>query len=245
MGFGSALTVPYCGSAPPASEILLHWNKDPVLVACLLLAGLLWKSLGPSGKAENRAFWAGLAVLAVAFVSPLCALSSGLFAVRSVHHLLIVAAAAPLLGYALPGRAPASVGAAAGLHILIFWIWHVPSAYSAALSADALYWLMEVSLLGSGILFWTALFRTKSPAAELGGLFAMVGQMGLLGAIITFAPQPLYAPHLLTTQLYGLTALEDQQLAGLIMWVASLPFYIAAALPVIARRLSLARQVEV
>jgi len=46
-------------------------------------------------------------------------------------------------------------------------------------------------------------------------LVAMVA-MGLLGALITFAGQPLYAPHLLTTEVWGLDPLEDQQTAGLI-----------------------------
>ena len=44
-------------------------------------------------------------------------------------------------------------------------------------------------------------------------------QMGLLGAVITFAGRPLYAPHLYTAQTWGLTPLEDQQLGGVLMWV--------------------------
>lgn len=58
---------------------------------------------------------------------------------------------------------------------------------------------------------------------------AMV-QMGLLGALLTFTPQPLYAWHLVTTEAWGLTPLEDQQLAGLVMWIAGGGFYLAAAL---------------
>ncbi len=43
--------------------------------------------------------------------------------------------------------------------------------------------------------------------------------MGFLGALITFASRPFYAPHLLTTAAWRLTPLQDQQLGGAIMWV--------------------------
>jgi putative membrane protein len=234
----AASAIPYCGAAPAPGEILRHWNLDPFLIAALLAIALLWQLRAAGSKARGRAFWAGWFILFLAFVSPLCALSSGLFAARSVHHLLLVAMAAPLLGFALQTARRLPLGAATALHILIFWAWHVPAAYAAALSSDWVYWAMQLSLLGSGILFWSALFSGRGFAADIGALIAVIAQMGLLGALLTFAPQPLYAPHFLTTSLYGLTPLEDQQLAGLIMWVASLPFYMAAAIPVLARRLA-------
>jgi putative membrane protein len=56
-------------------------------------------------------------------------------------------------------------------------------------------------------------------------------QMGLLGAILTFADRPLYTPHLLTTQAWGLTPLADQQLAGVIMWI---PAGVILAIAVVA-----------
>lgn len=230
------MAIPYCGAAPLPGEILAQWNLDPALIAALALAA--WASR----RHSSPALWAGFAALLVAFLSPLCALSSGLFAARSAHHLVLVLAAAPLLAYAGIGRTRLSLTAATGLHILAFWAWHVPSLYSAALASDALYWAMQCSLLGSAILFWSAALRSRGLSSQVAALTAMVAQMGLLGALITFAPQPLYAPHLLTAPLYGLTPLDDQQLAGLIMWVASLPLTIAAALPAILRRLHPARE---
>lgn len=232
----AAAGAPYCGFAPFPADIWRHWNFDPLLIAAMAIV-MIWALAGESGAGRSRAFHAGFAMLAIAFLSPLCALSSGLFAARSVHHLLLVAAAAPLLGYALRLPRPVHLGAAAAAHIAIFWAWHVPDAYSAALASDAVYWGMQLSLLGSGLLFWSALFRTREAGRQIGALAAVVGQMGLLGAILTFAPDALYPPHFLTAGLYGLSPLEDQQLAGLIMWVASLPFYAAAAAPVVARRL--------
>ena len=69
-------------------------------------------------------------------------------------------------------------------------------------------------------------------------LLASTVQMGLLGALLTFAAAPLYAPHFFTTNGWGLSALADQQLAGLIMWAPSAAFYLAAALVIAQRWLS-------
>src|SRR3546814_11484875 len=88
---------------------------------------------------------------------------------------------------------------------------------------------MQLSLLASAAAFWGALRRVSSPTAIL-LLLAMMVQMGLLGALITFAGAPLYAPHYATTMVWGLTPLEDQQLAGLIMWAPAAAFYLGAAL---------------
>jgi putative membrane protein len=53
--------------------------------------------------------------------------------------------------------------------------------------------------------------------------------------LITFAGRPLYSPHFLTTEPWGLSAIEDQQLAGLIMWAPSAGLYLGAALFVAQR----------
>ncbi|ALN74307.1 cytochrome c oxidase assembly protein [Aureimonas sp. AU20] len=230
-------SIPYCGLAPAPADLLLAWNLDPVLLALLCLGlALGWRHLG---RTENpgraRRFHAlAFAVVFLAFVSPLCALSSALFSARVAHHLLLIALAAPLLALAWPGRRASLPGlcALALLHVVLVWVWHAPAPYAAALSSDALYWLMELTLLGSGVLLWRALLAPGAPLARVLLVhLCIVAQMGLLGALITFAPAPLYAPHVLTTEAFGLSALEDQQLAGLLMWVpANLPYLLAALL---------------
>ena len=54
--------------------------------------------------------------------------------------------------------------------------------------------------------------------------------MGLLGALIVFAPRPLYPVHLASTTAWGLTPLADQQLAGLLMWVPAMLPYVGVGL---------------
>ncbi len=222
--------LPYCGPAPAAGE--WRWNPDPLLIAALAAAALAF-ALGTRGR--ERALGLGaVAVLAVGFVSPLCALSSALFAARTVHHVLLVAVAAPLLAWALPPRRLGPLALATAGQAVVFWLWHAPAAYGWALSHDVAYWSMQTSLLGTAVWFWAGVRRASPPAAVAHLLVAMVA-MGLLGALLTFAGRPLYAPHLLTTAAWGLSPLEDQQIAGLIMWAPAAAIYLAAALLTLGR----------
>lgn len=221
----ATIWAPYCGVAPEFGE--WRWNLDPVLlgvlavVTCLVVLRL---------KEQRRVFGlAAMAVLVVGFVSPLCALSSALFSARTVHHVLLVAVAAPLLAYVLPMRRYGSLILATAVQGVVFWSWHAPGAYAAALSNDGVYWVMQISLLVSAVWFWASARAASAPAAVVALLAAMLA-MGLLGAILTFAGQAVYAPHAYTTLAWGLTPLEDQQAAGLIMWAPAAALYLMAAL---------------
>ncbi|HEX2019262.1 MAG TPA: cytochrome c oxidase assembly protein [Aurantimonas sp.] len=227
---------PYCGAPPAPADLLASWNGDPLLIAALAVAAAagFWRLRG-EGDGRRRAWHAGaMLMLAAAFLSPLCALSSALFSARVVHHLLLIAVAAPMLALAFPRRRAGGTGLLSllvAVHLVAVWFWHAPQPYEAALTSDAIYWTMELTLLVSGVLLWREL---TAPAAPVGRVLmahlTLIVQMGLLGALITFAPEPLYAPHFLTTAPYGLSALDDQQLAGLIMWVPAIAPYLLAAL---------------
>lgn len=230
---------PYCGPGATPLDWAGRWNGDPWLLAALVLLGLsLWRWVPSERRWPAALAWA---VLAAAFVSPLCAFSSALFSVRTIHHLLLVAVAAPLLAWSLPRRPVGPLAAAVTGQAAVFWAWHAPAAYGAALSHDGVYWLMQASLLASALWFWMAVRAARPPAAVAALLAAMVA-MGLLGALITFAGQPLYAPHLLTTWAWGLSPLEDQQAAGLIMWAPAAAVYLAAALVLLGRWLGPGRR---
>ena len=233
---GARLWMPYCGSAPAPGDWLTRWNLDPALLLGLFAVGLFtWRLC--SDRTE-RAYAAAAMVLAVLlFVSPFCALTSALFSARVTHHVLLTAAIAPLLVMAIPSRRFRFAGALpvwTAVQALIFWLWHAPGIYSQALSSDLIYWAMQLSLLGTSIGFWSALRRASAPAA-VAALLGTTVQMGLLGALITFAGVPLYVPHLLVTDAWGFTPLQDQQLAGLIMWAPAAGLYLAAALVLVHR----------
>ncbi len=231
------LWLPYCGAAPGPGEWLGRWNLDPWLIGALALCGLLtslrsglWDR--DNGPRRRVAAQAALAVFALFNLSPLCALSSAFFTVRVVHHMVLVLLVAPLLAFALAPwirRLTRHVwlwtaGAAA-----IFWLWHAPGAYSAALSSDPLYWAMQLSLLASAAGFWAAV-RQAGGGTAIAAILATTVQMGLLGALITFSVRTLYPPHLASTLAWNISPLSDQQLAGLLMWAPGSFLYLLAAL---------------
>jgi putative membrane protein len=230
--------LPYCGAAPVPAELLERWNLDPILLAALLGLALAYRlRIRTAEPWRRRCFAAAFLLLVLLFVSPLCALSSALFSARVVHHILIGLAVAPLLVAALPPRPGGSAGSlitCTAVQALIFWLWHSPPVYNWALSSDAAYWLMQLSLGISAFAFWAALRNVSTPAA-IGALLVSMVQMGLLGALITFSGAPLYAPHFTTTSAWGLSPLEDQQLAGLIMWAPAAGLYLAATLALAGR----------
>ena len=208
----------------------MRWNFDPLLIAAFAVLAL---SVSCGRSASWQAGGMAIVLMFVIFVSPLCALSSALFSVRVFHHVLLVSAVAPLLAVAFPlsraGSPPLS--ALVVLHAVILWLWHAPGAYAWGLATVPAYWLMQGSLLGSAWLMWRAIFAPASqPGSALVALIVTVGQMGLLGALIVFAPRPLYAVHFASTWPWGLSPLADQQLAGLLMWVPAILPYLGVGL---------------
>lgn len=229
--------LPYCGAAPVPTDWLARWNFDPLLIAFVLgLVGAGWvqKHTFP------RALVAAAAVFAVLFVSPVCAFGSALFSVRVVHHLALTLVLAPLLVAVLEGRLehirlglfPATL-----LQFGVFWAWHFYPLYEFALSNDGAFWAMQISITLSAMAWWVALRRGSALAAAAGILATMV-QMGLLGALLVFAGRAFYAPHWFTTQPWGISPLEDQQIAGLIMWVLGSGAYLALASVLLYRALA-------
>jgi putative membrane protein len=125
------------------------------------------------------------------------------------------------------------------LHALVFWAWHAPGLYQMALRSGAVHALEHFSLLGTALLFWWTVApargaRSGAPGLAVLLLFTMAIQSGLLGVLITFAPEPWYGAYRVTTAAWGLSPLEDQQLAGAGMWVASGAAYLLAALGLFA-----------
>jgi putative membrane protein len=125
------------------------------------------------------------------------------------------------------------------LHGAALWLWHAPPLFNAALGDGALHHWQHATFFITALLFWHALLRhgaRSARGAAIFYLFTTTVHTGVLGALITFARTPLYAPFdygLL--QPGALTPLEDQQLGGLIMWVPGALVYVGAALTLLAR----------
>jgi putative membrane protein len=227
--------IPYCGTPPAPGELLSRFNLDPLLIACLCALALA-HLIQVKNNSQQRTVLFGWLVVATAFVSPLCALSVALFSARISQHMLLLLVAAPLIASGLPrkdlSRSPYGMRVAAMTFFLALWFWHMPNPYYATFTSSTFYWLMHISLFGSGVWLWRELLHhapeRTAEALLVGSLSSM--QMGLLGAILTLANRPLFEPHLLTAPLWSLTPLEDQQLGGVVMWVPGILLFLWVAI---------------
>lgn len=118
------------------------------------------------------------------------------------------------------------------LHAAALWLWHLPGLYQAALLSPLVHWLEHASFLGSALLFWGVALSPQRQRSLVGVLliFTTALHSSILGALMTFSGSvwyPLYNARALT---FSLSAIEDQQLAGLIMWIPGGVVYLVAAL---------------
>jgi putative membrane protein len=229
--------------------------------AALYAAGAirLWRKAGAwrgIRRVEVARFTAGWLVLAAALAPPIDALAERSFAVHMLQHELLMVAAAPLLVLARPLRAfawalpPGARSAFAlvprgawrvftapagawSVHALALWLWHIPAFFLAALADPSLHVLQHTCFFVSAFLFWWVVFgRRGADATALACLFTTMLHTSALAVLLTFAPAPWYAHN--ATIPFGLTALEDQQLGGLVMWVPGACAYVVAGLAIVA-----------
>jgi putative membrane protein len=134
-------------------------------------------------------------------------------------------------------RLVSAPGAAWLLHAGALWLWHVPALYDRALADERLHVVEHLSFFATALLFWWVLLKPRGrrlgSGAALAYLFAAGLQGTMLGAALALLRRPLYAAHFGTTRAWGLTPLEDQQLAGLLMWVPAGFVYLAALVPLV------------
>jgi putative membrane protein len=115
----------------------------------------------------------------------------------------------------------------------VFWLWHLaPGWYDTALEDDLVHDLQHLSFSFAGVLLWWNIIDPKPLRARLGYIprvlfvFAAGVPKHFLGAILTFAEEPLYDAYLAVDPILSLDRLEDQQLGGLIMWVPSVMMHL-------------------
>ena len=132
---------------------------------------------------------------------------------------------------------------AASFNLLVLF-WLVPSVHFPAMLDWRLYRVMNYGMLVNGLLFWAAVLRGAAPGhVPLGVLrqillmIAVVPAQIVMGALIFFAPHDLYPAYALCGRIFhGLTALQDQQIGGLILWIPGSMMSVAGILYVMHRR---------
>lgn len=194
-------------------------------------------------------FLSGLAIMALALASPLDELTHRWLAAHMVQHLLLMVVVAPLVwmgapvvpllvglpgwarGIVLSGLSGAGIRCVTRALVhpavgwvafaLSFWFWHVPALYDLALESDFWHYVEHACFLASALLFWRPVILAW-PARMAWPRWTMIPYLGLamfqslpLAAILTFSDRVIYA---------GYSSLDDQALAGVIMWLpGSLP----------------------
>jgi cytochrome c oxidase assembly factor CtaG/cytochrome c2 len=116
-----------------------------------------------------------------------------------------------------------------------FVFWHLPRSYAWGLHSEFIHSLEHLSFFLPALAFWTIIIepsgrRRLDYAATLLYLVVTVVLSDMPGALMVVAPRPLYPEHAAGAAAWGLTPMQDQQLAGLIMWIPAGAIYIVAAI---------------
>src|SRR3569833_349958 len=235
------------------------------MVYLLGAARLLARShIGRQALASHFALFAtGWLTLAGALISPLHSLGERLFTVHMVEHEIIMASSAPLIVLARPSgtmmwalpRGPRLVLRAALnaptvrtgwrwlsaprvatlLHGIAIWAWHAPPLFDAAVTNVVLHRLQHLSFFVTAVLVWWAIFYCRDRGVAAWDVFITMLHTSVLGALISLSPHVLYHIQTEHAQNWGFLPLEDQQLAGIVMWVPAGTIYAGIAIWLVAQ----------
>lgn len=205
----------------------------------------------PVAPRQIALFVAGAVAIFVALVSPLDAIGDHfLFSFHMTQHLLLTLVMPPLLLLGIPGwmltpilrfrffYAPARFFTAPlialALFNVVFALYHVPALYDLTLRDHNIHIVAHFLLMASAVITWMPIVSPTRElprlpySAQILYLFAQSIPPTILGAIITFAESILYPTYAAAPRVFGISALEDQQWAGLIMWIPGAAIYLIA-----------------
>jgi len=122
--------------------------------------------------------------------------------------------------------------------------WHIPALFALGLRSQVWHGIEQASFLGTGLLFWWPIVQPlpsslKWPESSmLLYLFLATLPCDILSGFLVFCDRIVYPVFLISPQSFGLSALEDQQCAGALMWTCVTIVYLIAAAIVTARLFS-------
>lgn len=191
------------------------------------IAVVLVSQMGPVAVWSAVLFWPHMVqhLLLTLLAAPLLAYGVPVATIRAglptAPRALLVGAARTTRRWRRQLGAPPPLVLATGAHIVATWVWHWPPAYDAAVLSPALHLLEHASFLGTAVWLWSEVRATRrrtrrSQALATACMAALILQGAVLGALLTFAGRSLYGVY---DGAAGMSALEDQQLAGMLMWV--------------------------
>ncbi len=268
---GSAFAHGVAGADAPAAEGA--WS-DLLIAAILVVSTLAYvgglarallraSERWPVAKWRVASFFAAVAVVAMALLSPIDTLADTYFSFHMGQHLLLMLVASPLLAVSdahliflrvlplaprrrvgltisrIPGmkqaaHLPVAAWLACGVFVVALAFWHLPAAYDWALRHPWGHALEHLTLIATAVAFWRMIVTSGRRRLSPGMAVMMVSLVGIqgafMGAIIAFAPHPLYAA-------YAGNELSDQALAGVMMCIPASLIYLTSTIWALARLL--------
>lgn len=239
-----------------------------LIAAFLCVAGV---RRGVAGQWWRHAlFFGGLLALALALLSPIEPLADHVFAIHQIEHMLLRSIGPMLILLSQPQaslmrgmpdafrrKAFAPIVGASGvrktfgffsqplvatvLFVGISWFWMIPRWHDIAILNEPIHYTWHVSLLVSGLFFFSVIFDPRSAPAgpRLGTRLIMFwcAAMGniLLGAFLTFKSVPLYHAYDVMGRLFGLDGATDEQIGGLTMWIPGCMMFAVSAILILHR----------
>jgi cytochrome c oxidase assembly factor CtaG len=194
----------------------------------------------PPGYGRLALFAGGVLAVVIALESPVDAASDDLMVVHMGQHILLLDIAPILLILGLTKgilrpvtRRVTAIERRAGwfaspvfaviAYCGFMWLWHIPAAYDLALRHSAVHYLEHVCFALAGGLYWWHLVSPIRARARLGGMGPVAYMVstkfivGLLGVILAFAPVCFYPWYRAQPHWWGISPVEDQNLAGVVM----------------------------
>jgi cytochrome c oxidase assembly factor CtaG len=228
------------------------------------------RTSGPRGAGARQlaAFFGAIIALLVALVSPLDALGEDyLFSAHMFQHLLLGDVAPLLMLLSLSRvimrpltRRLQSVERALGplahpacallLWLGLIYFWHLPPLYDAALNHTGVHALEHVSFFTAGVLVWWPLIQPVPMRNRLTGMwtFGYIGaaKLGLasLGLYLTWTRTVAYTYYEHVPRIWGLSAIDDQNVGGAIMMVEQSVLLVTVLAVLFGRMLAQSEQDE-
>jgi putative membrane protein len=124
------------------------------------------------------------------------------------------------------------------MHAFVLWIWHVPALFEAALRNESIHAVQHLGFFLTAALFWWSLLHGRYGRIGYGAgvfyVFATAMHTEILGALLTFGGRTWYPTHAARTAASGMNAVDDQHLAGVLMWVPFGAVFLVVGLALLA-----------
>jgi putative membrane protein len=230
--------------------VVEHWSASwPVLIAYVALAGwhlaCLRPTLAQAASGTRRQlvreavlFQLGIAVIALALLSPIGYLSDVYIWVRALQELPVafigpglIVLGAPWAAFRVsPGRLARVVSRPllAVIAANVVWLaWQMPVLFDGVQANAGLALVQHVSYVAAGLLFWLQLISSRplsqaaSPMRRVTLLLGTVLASTVVGMMLVFGNGVLY-PAYISSAHHLMSVLQDQQLAGAVLWMGML-----------------------